>query len=83
VPNTSTILNFGFAGASADENTLLIEARQALPAEEGGAPIEGSVAEAPNVYAWDRTSGQLSLASVMNSGPQTAAALPKGAFAGP
>jgi len=83
VPNTSTIFNFGFAGASTDANTLLIEARQALPAEEGGPPIPGSVAEAPNVYAWDRATGQLHLASVMNTEEETQEALAKGAFAGP
>jgi len=74
---------FGFAGASSDAATLVIESRQALPAEEGGALIPGGVLEAPNVYAWDRPSGRLSLAGRMNSIAQTEALLPEGAFAGP
>jgi hypothetical protein len=74
---------FGFAGTSADASTVLIEAPNALPQEEGGPLIPGSVADAPNLYAWERASGELHLASVMNSPVETQAKLAKGAYAGP
>ncbi len=77
------IKSFGFAGVSGDLNTVLIESLVALPQEEGGAPIPGSAAGAPNVYAWDRQSHQLRLASAMNTLAQTEATLAKGAYAGP
>ncbi len=74
--------HFGFAGASADASTILIEAPTALSQEEGGPPIPGGVPGAPNLYAWDRASGQLHLASVMNTPEETQAKLAKGAYAG-
>jgi hypothetical protein len=83
VPGDQPNQTFGFAGASAGAGTLVIESRQALPEEEGGATIEGSAAEAHNVYAWDRATAKLSLAGRMNSIAATEALLPEGAFAGP
>jgi hypothetical protein len=73
----------GFAGASADASTVAVQAAVALPAEDLGPPIPGSSQAGPNVYAWDRATGQLHLASVMNSLAQTEAKLAKGAWAGP
>jgi hypothetical protein len=74
---------FGFAGASADASTLVIEAPTALAQEESGPPIPGSAPGSPNVYAWDRAGGQLHLASVMNTAAETQEKLAKGAYAGP
>jgi hypothetical protein len=68
---------YSFAGASEDGGEVVFESKTALGTTPAG--IEGR----SNVYAWDRASGQLSLASVLNSKAETEAALPKGAFAGP
>jgi hypothetical protein len=75
--------NYAFAGASADASTVVLEAPTALSEEEGGPAIEGSAAGLPNVYAWQRSTGQLHLASVMNTEAQTEELLAKGAYAGP
>jgi hypothetical protein len=63
-----------YAGASADASSVLFESPNVIPHKEGTA-IEG----ASNVYAYDKNSGELSLASVLNDGTSP----PKGAFAGP
>lgn len=85
VASESAEEGFGaFAGASADGQTVVFEAEAALPARaSGGEPLPGSLPGASNVYAWDARSGEVHLASVMNRPEETAAALPKGAFAGP
>jgi hypothetical protein len=86
VPAKGNIGNFfyNYAGASADAQTVVIEAPGQLPAKEGEPPIaEARPHGAPNVYAWDAASGRLHLASAMNSEADTKALLPKGAFAGP
>jgi hypothetical protein len=84
VPNTHPNEEMYFYdGASADGSTIVFESRAALPAAKGEEPIPGAVAGSPNVYAWDAASELLSLASALNSGPETEAALPRGAFAGP
>lgn len=75
--------SYFYDGASADGDTVVFESFAALPAAAGEEPIAGAVAGSPNVYAWDRASGRLSLASVLNSVSATKAALLKGAFAGP
>jgi hypothetical protein len=64
---------YDFAGASKDGSVVLFES----PADLGTVPagIQGT----SNVYAWDRESKALHLASVMNDGQPPA----KGAFAGP
>ncbi len=77
------VTKLGFAGASADASTVVIEAATALAPEESGPPIAGGVPSAPNLYAWDRATGQLHLASVMNTPAKTQALLAKGAWAGP
>jgi hypothetical protein len=74
---------YDYAGASADGQTVVFELPRALPPEEGEAPIASARPESSNVYAYDASSGLVSLASVMNSPTETEAALPKGAFAGP
>jgi hypothetical protein len=75
---------YNYAGASADGQTLAIEAAAQLPAIEGEAPIAEAVpGGASNVYAWDAASERLHLASAMNSEADTKELLPKGAFAGP
>lgn len=63
-----------YAGADAGGSSVFFESPNVLPHKEGTA-LEG----ASNVYAYDKSSGELSLASVMNDG----ASPPKGAFAGP
>ncbi|HEU4707506.1 MAG TPA: hypothetical protein VFS64_09980 [Solirubrobacterales bacterium] len=69
---------YAYAGASADGSLVLFESTSAqLPTAPAGR--EG----ASNLYAWDRESGQLSLASQMNTQAETESLLPKGAFAGP
>jgi hypothetical protein len=62
-----------FAASSADGSEVLFESTSAL----AGAPasLEGK----SNLYLWDRDSGQVSLAGVLND----KAAPPAGAFAGP
>jgi hypothetical protein len=66
-----------YAGSSIDGSTVLFESDKALPAVSGA--LEGF----PNLYAWDRSSGAVHLASAMNATGETKTALPKGAFAGP
>lgn len=73
---------YGFAGASADASSVVIEASTALSEVQGGPPIPGSAADVPNVYAWDRETDQLHLASAMNTSEETEEKLPKGAYAG-
>jgi hypothetical protein len=69
---------YAYAGASADGSLVLFESTSAqLPTTPAGR--EG----ASNLYAWDRESGQLSLASQMNTQTETESLLPRGAFAGP
>jgi hypothetical protein len=63
-----------YAGASDDASTVIFESRADLPHKEGQA-LEG----ASNLYAWDKASEELHLASVSNKGTSP----PKGAFAGP
>jgi hypothetical protein len=73
----------GFAGASADASTVVIESSADLTQPQGGPPIPEAFPEAPNVYAWERATGQLHLASVMNTPEATGEKLSKGAWAGP
>jgi hypothetical protein len=68
---------YSYVGASGNGAELAFESETTLQTNPAG--LEGR----SNVYAWDRASGQLALASVMNSKTETEAALPKGAFAGP
>jgi hypothetical protein len=72
-----------FVGASADASTVLFETQAKLPPAAGEPPIPSAKAGFWNVYAWDRVSGRISLASEMNSDPDSQSDLPKGAFAGP
>jgi len=62
-----------YAGTSKDASSVVFEAEAPEPADPEA--IKG----APNVYAWDRASGTLRLASVLND----KTSLSKGAFAGP
>jgi len=74
---------YSFVGTSADASTVVFESPAQLPPGEGRPPIPGAVLGGNNVYAWDRSSGELHLAGVMNDESQSKAALPKGAVAGP
>jgi hypothetical protein len=65
---------YSFAGSSADGSEVVFESTAKLDTAPAG--IEG----VSNVYAWDRASGKLSLASVLN---EEEAPSPKGSFAGP
>jgi hypothetical protein len=60
-----------YAGAAAGGQAVLFEDRAAL--------VPGAVAAKPNVYLWDRASGAVSLAAVLNNGQAPS----QGAFAGP
>jgi hypothetical protein len=70
---------YSFAGASTDAASVIFESQAQLPPTAGKEPIPNSLKGASNVYAWDKTSGELHLASVSNNGASPA----KGAFAGP
>jgi hypothetical protein len=70
---------YSYVGASADASTFFFESQAKLPPAEGENPIEAAIEGKPNLYAWDRASGRLSLAGVMNDEK----APPKGALAGP
>jgi hypothetical protein len=75
---------YAFAGASADGQVAIIEARARLAPEEGAPPLAGAAgSKASNVYAWDAAAGKLSLASAMNTLHDTETLLAKGAYAGP
>src|SRR5262249_43358227 len=54
-------IDFAYAGASADGSKVVFESRLAL----SGAP--GAIPGKPNVYLWDRESGDLYLVDVSNS----------------
>jgi hypothetical protein len=70
---------YSFIGTDADNSTVFFEAKVKLPPEEGKEPIAEAIEGRPNVYAWDRATGKISLASIFN----TPEAPPKGSFAGP
>lgn len=71
VPYT-TDLRPRFVGASEDGSLVVFESTAALPA--AGPAISGE----PNLYAWDRASGQVRSIGVLNGG----APLPEGALGG-
>jgi virginiamycin B lyase len=62
-----------FVGASEDGSLVVFEATAALP---GSGP---AIVGGPNLFAWDRTTGQVRLIGVLNNG----AAPLEGAFGGP
>jgi hypothetical protein len=68
-----------YAGADEDASTVVFESQAKLPEGEAKLPSPAATESSPNVYAWDRATGQLRLASVFNDGKSP----PKGAFAGP
>jgi hypothetical protein len=71
-----------FAGASADASTVVVESLTKFPPTEGGTPIALAKEGSPNVYAWDRATEELHLASVMNSQAESDEQLPRGGIAG-
>jgi hypothetical protein len=75
--------NFAYAGASKDASEVVFEVPAKLPPKEGEPLILEAKDGRPNVYAWDRESGRVSLAGVMNTQAESEEALPEGAFAGP
>jgi sugar lactone lactonase YvrE len=72
-----------FAGISADRMTVLAESFGQYSPAAGRPPIALARENAYNVYAWDRGTEELHLASVLNTPEETEELLPKGAFAGP
>jgi hypothetical protein len=64
---------FGFAGASTDGSIIILESELELDKDPPTAMGP------PNLYAWDRETGQISLVSADPSG----ARLPEGAYPGP
>ncbi len=70
---------YSYVGASADASVVFFESQAALPPVEGEDSIETAIEGRSNLYAWDRASGRLSLAGVLND----ARAPDKGALAGP
>jgi hypothetical protein len=72
VPRTAH-LEPQFVGASEDSSLVVFEAAAVLP---GSGP---AIVGGPNLFAWDRTTGQVRLIGVLNNG----AAPPGGAFGGP
>lgn len=79
----SSNTDYEYAGAAADGSTVLVGAPLALAGEEGGETIPGSAPGHPNVYAWDRATGGLTLAGRLNTLEETEEGLTKGAYAGP
>jgi hypothetical protein len=70
---------YTYAGSSEDGSVVLFESPRRVPPKEGQAPNPQALNEAPNLYVWDRESGEVSLAGVRNNGTPP----PKGALAGP
>lgn len=68
---------YSFAGETPDGSVVFFEAKIKLPEKEGGSPISAATVGVPNLYAWDRESGEVHLAGIFNEGA------PKGSFAGP
>ncbi len=64
------------AGTSADDSKAFFESRSKLTQAPAG--LEGK----SNVYVWDRDTGEVKLASALNSPSPEGEAPPKGAFAG-
>jgi hypothetical protein len=71
--------NDTFAGETEDGSVVFFEAKAKLPPKEGGTPIAEATEGLPNLYAWDRESGEVRLAGIFNQGEGA----PKGSFAGP
>jgi hypothetical protein len=74
---------FAYAGASAGGDSIVFEVSAALPPGPNEPPIAAANPDTSNVYVYDELSGRTSLAGAMNTPSETAAALSKGAFAGP
>ncbi len=70
---------YAYDGTSKDASTVVFESEARLPAEEGGEPNQAAIEGRPNVYVWDRSTHEVSLAGVMNDGTAPA----KGTLAGP
>ncbi|HEX4464600.1 MAG TPA: hypothetical protein VH042_08185 [Solirubrobacterales bacterium] len=71
---------YSYVGASADDSIVLFESQAQLPTKEtGGTLITAAVPGRPNLYAWSRATGEVSLAGVLNTGKAPA----KGSLAGP
>ena len=70
--------SFAYVGSSDDGSLALFEARAALPGTES----EGAIDGASNLYAYDESTGQISLAGQLNTLAETEAALPKGSVGG-
>ena len=71
--------DYSYVGSSEDGSVVLFESRVRLPAKEGQSPIAAALNGAPNLYVWDRATGEVGLAGVLND----KAPPPKGAIAGP
>ena len=61
-----------FVAASADDSLVAFESPQALPG------VDGTIPGKPNLYEWDRASGEVRLVGVLNDG----SAPPEGAIGG-
>jgi virginiamycin B lyase len=68
VPYTLPSPRYAYVGASRDGSTVVFEAQ---PSEKSNTTLKltpGAAAGKPNVYAWDRDTGQLQLAGVLPDG---------------
>jgi sugar lactone lactonase YvrE len=63
VPYTKPLPSYSFAGASADGSKVLFDARV-----NGGGITPDAATGKPNLYAWDRDTGQFKLAGVLPDG---------------
>jgi sugar lactone lactonase YvrE len=72
VPHTAGFNQPQIAGTSADGSQVFFESTASIPLLQGGAPNK------PNLYVWDRSTGAVRLAGVLNDED----APPAGAFAG-
>jgi len=70
---------YSYVGDSPDGSTVFFESKARLEKKEGGALVEGTIDGKPNLYAWDRATGEVHLAGAVNTGKAPTG----GTFAGP
>ena len=71
--------HYYFSGEAPGGSVVFFEASVKLPPKAGQPPIAAATEGIPNLYAWDRESGEISLVGTFNAGEGA----PKGSFAGP
>jgi hypothetical protein len=75
----ATNAHYYLSGETPSGSVVFFEASVKLPPQAGKPPIAAATEGIPNLYAWDRETGEVSLAGTFNEGEGA----PKGSFAGP